>query len=239
MAEMEEEEAAAVGEVEDEASVDEIRSNLAEYEEQLAGVDALLEQEPGNAEYLEVRQGLVEVVALTRDLLQQAVVASGGGVVAGNRGEDAGPSGRDTEEHGVAGGKSKKNIKKKKELTPEELANLELPARLRVLPTDTEDEKAKKRKQQHAFKSRQRMARLEVEHNSKATSWKRFQTGKANTSKKAGFLTGTRKGSIFATPDNPEGKVGVTGSGKPMTDFAKRDKYVKAPQGADAHGEED
>ncbi|CAG8549291.1 6312_t:CDS:2 [Acaulospora morrowiae] len=34
------------------------------------------------------------------------------------------------------------------------------------------------------------------------------------------------KKSIFATPENPEGKVGVVGSGKPMTQFQQRGKHI-------------
>ena len=36
--------------------------------------------------------------------------------------------------------------------------------------------------------------------------------------KKTGFFTGRKQESIFKSPDNPMGKVGVTGSGKPMTE---------------------
>lgn len=41
-----------------------------------------------------------------------------------------------------------------------------------------------------------------------------------------GFLSTTKKGSIFSVPDGPGGKVGVVGSGKGMTDnptFVKHD----------------
>jgi survival-of-motor-neuron-related-splicing factor 30 len=39
----------------------------------------------------------------------------------------------------------------------------------------------------------------------------------------AGFFTGTKKESIFKVPDN--GKVGVVGSGKGMTEYAKRGRH--------------
>lgn len=41
-----------------------------------------------------------------------------------------------------------------------------------------------------------------------------------------GFLSSTKKGSIFSVPDGPGGKVGVVGSGKKMTEnptFVKHD----------------
>lgn len=41
-----------------------------------------------------------------------------------------------------------------------------------------------------------------------------------------GFLTGRKRESIFKSPDDPHGKVGVTGSGKGLTEFQKREKHL-------------
>lgn len=41
-----------------------------------------------------------------------------------------------------------------------------------------------------------------------------------------GFFTGRKRESIFKSPDDPKGKVGVTGSGKGTTDFHKREKHL-------------
>lgn len=41
-----------------------------------------------------------------------------------------------------------------------------------------------------------------------------------------GFFSGRKKDSIFKSPDDPHGKVGVTGSGKGLTDFQKREKHL-------------
>ena len=41
----------------------------------------------------------------------------------------------------------------------------------------------------------------------------------------AGFLSSGQKQSIFAVPDNPEGKVGVVGSGKGMTDYSNTGRH--------------
>ncbi|KAG0232848.1 hypothetical protein BGW42_007857 [Actinomortierella wolfii] len=53
----------------------------------------------------------------------------------------------------------------------------------------------------------------------KQNAWKSFAT----KGKKTGILA---KKSMFATPDNPHGKVGVVGSGKGMTQFQQRGKHI-------------
>ena len=41
-----------------------------------------------------------------------------------------------------------------------------------------------------------------------------------------GFFSGRKRESIFKSPEDPFGKVGVTGSGKGLTDFQKREKHL-------------
>lgn len=41
-----------------------------------------------------------------------------------------------------------------------------------------------------------------------------------------GFFSGRKRESIFKSPDDPNGKVGVTGSGKGLTEFQKREKHL-------------
>lgn len=41
-----------------------------------------------------------------------------------------------------------------------------------------------------------------------------------------GFFSGRKKESIFKSPDDHRGKVGVTGSGKGLTDFQRREKHL-------------
>ncbi|KAF9274560.1 hypothetical protein BGZ68_000533 [Mortierella alpina] len=61
----------------------------------------------------------------------------------------------------------------------------------------------------------------------KQMAWQNFAKGGAKKTKGPAL-----KKSIFATPDNPEGKVGVVGSGKGMTSFQQRGKHIygNAPQ---------
>jgi hypothetical protein len=68
----------------------ELEANLAEYEEQLQQVDALLTSEPGNAEYMDIKAGLAEVIALTQELVRDAAAAEeGSGGEGGVAGEAA------------------------------------------------------------------------------------------------------------------------------------------------------
>lgn len=105
-----------------------------------------------------------------------------------------------------------------------------LPAKLKIDPNDPEDVKIAKRKKIHAFKSKARQEQLEVVQNKKQNAWQQFQTTKAKT-KKVGFFTGRKKESIFKSPEDPFGKVGVTGSGKGLTDFQKREKHLHLKSG--------
>lgn len=61
--------------------------------------------------------------------------------------------------------------------------------------------------------------------NKRQNAWQQFQTTKGR-SKKIGFFSGRKRESIFKSPDDPYGKVGVTGSGKGLTEFQKREKHL-------------
>ncbi|XP_043698257.1 survival of motor neuron-related-splicing factor 30-like isoform X2 [Telopea speciosissima] len=100
-----------------------------------------------------------------------------------------------------------------------------LPAKLRIDPDDPEDVKAAKKKKIHAFKSKNRFEQLEVTQNKRQNAWQQFQTTKGHA-KKVGFFSGRKRESIFKSPEDPKGKVGVTGSGKGLTDFQKREKHL-------------
>ncbi|KAG6553817.1 hypothetical protein Mapa_004734 [Marchantia paleacea] len=108
----------------------------------------------------------------------------------------------------------------------------DLPAKLKIRPEDPEDLKLAKRKKIHAFKSKQRLEQMELTQNKRQNAWQQFQTAKGK-SKKVGFFTGRKKESIFKSPDDPKGKVGVTGSGKGITEFHKREKHLHMRVGAE------
>ncbi|KAL6659580.1 hypothetical protein ACP70R_003620 [Stipagrostis hirtigluma subsp. patula] len=106
-----------------------------------------------------------------------------------------------------------------------------LPAKLRIDPSDPEDVKATKRKKIHAFKSKARFEQLELAQNKRQNAWQQFQTTKGKA-KKVGFFSGRKKESIFKSPDDHRGKVGVTGSGKGLTDFQRREKHLHLKGGS-------
>ncbi|KAK3120834.1 hypothetical protein QOZ80_8BG0642370 [Eleusine coracana subsp. coracana] len=106
-----------------------------------------------------------------------------------------------------------------------------LPAKLRIDPNDPEDVKATKRKKIHAFKSKARFEQLEFAQNKRQNAWQQFQTTKGKA-KKVGFFSGRKKESIFKSPDDYRGKVGVTGSGKGLTDFQRREKHLHLKDGS-------
>jgi survival-of-motor-neuron-related-splicing factor 30 len=47
----------------------------------------------------------------------------------------------------------------------------------------------------------------------------------AGSKKKAGFMTGYKKESMFKVPEGQKAKVGVVGSGQGMTDYQKRKRH--------------
>eukprot|EP00897_Mesotaenium_endlicherianum_P010278 jgi/Mesen1/9279/ME000060S08718 len=96
------------------------------------------------------------------------------------------------------------------DLTPKNL-----PAKLKVNPDDPEDVKIAKRKKIHAFKSKQRMEMMELTQDKRQNSWQQ------------------KKESIFKSPEDLKGKVGVTGSGHGMTDFQRREKFLNLKVGSD------
>ena len=72
--------------------------------------------------------------------------------------------------------------------------------------TDNERTKLKKKKLLKSFKSKQRFLKMDLEQKKKADSWKSFISAKG-TKKKAGFMTGRKKKSIFSVGEGS--KVGI------------------------------
>ncbi|BBG96251.1 nucleic acid-binding protein [Prunus dulcis] len=103
-----------------------------------------------------------------------------------------------------------------------------LPAKLRIEPDDPEDV---------SRLHKMRMEQLEVTQNKRQNAWQQFQTTKGKT-KKIGFFSGRKRESIFKSPDDPFGKVGVTGSGKGLTDFQKREKHLHLKGGTAENDDE-
>ncbi|KAH8120429.1 hypothetical protein DFH11DRAFT_1685729 [Phellopilus nigrolimitatus] len=91
-----------------------------------------------------------------------------------------------------------------------------------------EEEERERKKRKNGKKVETRAAKAE-EQNKKQASWQKF----AKKSEKKGIhIAGVSGTSIFKTPENPLGKVGVTGSGKGMTENAPRPKNKFARDGS-------
>ena len=93
---------------------------------------------------------------------------------------------------------------------------LHVPEHLQVRPTDSEA--TKKRKLQKTAKLEKRHSRKKAEAAvvQKTRSWQNFRKKKT----KRGRMS---KQSIFASPDTVDGRVGVVGSGKKMTEYKELD----------------
>lgn len=101
-----------------------------------------------------------------------------------------------------------------------------VPEHLKLLPTDTEEQKAKKRKKLKALKLASKGKEDEEARKSKQQSWQQFQKKAATKKRAKGFIgSAVSKSSMFATPDSVHGKVGVMNSGQGTTEFEVRKKY--------------
>jgi len=106
------------------------------------------------------------------------------------------------------------NPKKRKDKSADEdTSGIVIPKSLKILPTDSEEERQAKKKRIHIIKSQTRLKKREEERKEKKSAWQEF-TSKGS---KPGATTTAKRESIFRSPDSVEGKVGVTGSGKPLT----------------------
>ncbi|KAK6121273.1 hypothetical protein DH2020_044976 [Rehmannia glutinosa] len=286
----------------EEVNIEELAANLSTYKDQLQQVRKLLNDDPKNSEFLDMEKELVEVIALTEELLATAkqtdnssalVTGTSGeaspnpylsessfhvksGSVAdygdkfpvgtkvqavwsddgewynatiesltpngyfvcydgwGNR-EEVDPDNVRPLEEGTADPlleaekvavATKEALKRKiAQSAAKDFESWTVPQKLQIDPNDPEDVKAAKRKKIHAFKSKMRMEAKEVTQNKRQNAWQQFQTTKGRA-KKVGFFSGRKRESIFKSPEDPFGKVGVTGSGKGLTEFQKREKHL-------------
>ncbi|KAF8680157.1 Tudor domain [Rhizoctonia solani] len=89
----------------------------------------------------------------------------------------------------------------------------------KLSPEEEAERERKKKKNEKKLEVRAQKAK---EQNNKQAAWQKF----AKKSEKKGVaIAGVQGNSIFRTPDNPHGRVGVTGSGKGMTEYAAREKH--------------
>jgi survival-of-motor-neuron-related-splicing factor 30 len=74
------------------------------------------------------------------------------------------------------------------------------------------------------MKSKHRFAEMDRKQQSKKSDWQSFVKGKGSKKKK-GFYTGRKRESIFKTSDDGQGRVGVVGSGKGLTNYKQTKRH--------------
>ncbi|KNC96882.1 uncharacterized protein SPPG_07712 [Spizellomyces punctatus DAOM BR117] len=99
-----------------------------------------------------------------------------------------------------------------------------------VTPATTAATNPDVNKKKKKFKSKDgaSVSKRDKEQLEKQKAWLSFATGDSKK-RKASVVAAKpplKKPSIFATPDDPMAKVGVIGSGKPMTQFQQRGKHI-------------
>ncbi|KAI0067722.1 hypothetical protein BV25DRAFT_1819132 [Artomyces pyxidatus] len=97
------------------------------------------------------------------------------------------------------------------------------PAKRKINKEEEEERERKRKKNEKKLEVRAAKAK---EQTQKQATWQKF-TKKAD--KKGVHIAGVSGTSIFKTPDNPMGRVGVTGSGKGMTEYKEKSKHKFDP----------
>jgi survival-of-motor-neuron-related-splicing factor 30 len=107
-----------------------------------------------------------------------------------------------------------------------ESSTIAIPENLKILPTDTEEEKLKKKKRIKGIKSKHRLQSIDKERSAVQNTWKAFTTKSSKQAKKSSTgIPHVKKRSMFASPEEVEGRVGVTRSGQGMTQVEERKRY--------------
>lgn len=100
----------------------------------------------------------------------------------------------------------------------------------RTLETTAEHESDKDRKRKKNEKKTENKAAKAAEQLEKQKSWQSFAK---KSVKKGVHIPGIVGDSMFASPDNPFGKVGVVGSGKGMTQYGSKQRHKFNGTGTD------
>ncbi|EJD55598.1 hypothetical protein AURDEDRAFT_109866 [Auricularia subglabra TFB-10046 SS5] len=227
------------------------RNELETYQVQLAQVEQALGADPDNDKLSSLRDELKELVTLTEAALAQAESSSKPD--ASTRKRDKEPTTAHTFKAGddclarysgdnklypgriaSVGGSAEKRVYSvvfkgynTTELLPAASvqplpANYNLTSHSAKRKLSREEEEERERKKKKNEKKLEVRAAKSKEQSEKQQSWQKF----AKKSEKKGIhIAGVSGTSIFKTPDNPMGRVGVTGSGKAMTPYGDRVKH--------------
>ncbi|KAG6829397.1 hypothetical protein H0H92_004665 [Tricholoma furcatifolium] len=234
------------------------RADLETYQVQLSQVETALALDPENAELSSLANELKELIQLTKAALAQAEAASssksdrktasstptqswtaGDECLAKYSIDGAWYPARITSVGGstenrvysiVFKGYNTTELVKAAEIKPLPPNYVAPPtANKRKLTQEEEEDREKKKKKNE--KKLEVRAQKAKEQNQKQASWQKFAK---KSEKKGVHIAGVAGTSIFKTPDNPLGRVGVTGSGKGMTEVVLPGKHKFTPKDDDA-----
>lgn len=231
---------------------EDLAGNLQQYKLQLLQVEAALTNEPENEELQKLSKDLQDVIELTAELLKaQSGESSSSGKFDVHGGtwkvgdkcqapwskdgqfyvakiDEITEEGQCTvtfEEYGNTEVTTLSILRPKEGLKhPGSEANiLEMSEKLRSKKQHLQDIREYKKKK--AQKKAQRLKQLEEEREVEKSKWQQFNAKASSKNKK-----GQVKKSIFASPDNVNGRVGVGTcgiGGKPMTEYHQQEKWRK------------
>ncbi|KAH9064213.1 hypothetical protein EDB87DRAFT_1673131 [Lactarius vividus] len=219
------------------------------YQVQLTQVELALSADPDNAELASLRSELQELINLTKTVNESAAASSSKSTDSSRKtaatqnavnwsaGDECLAKYSDgawypARINSVAGSAQRRvySIVFKSYNTTEQLeaSSLKpLPPNYNLLPSakrkakEEEDEEKERKRKKNEKKLETRAAKAK-EQLQKQASWQKFAK---KSEKKGVHIAGMAGTSIFKTPDNPLGRVGVTGSGKGMTEYQSKGKH--------------
>ncbi|KAJ7597105.1 hypothetical protein C8J56DRAFT_308302 [Mycena floridula] len=227
------------------------KEDLETYQVQLSQVDLALSTDPDNAELAELRSELKELIDLTQAALAQAASSSkaessrksysastshnwaaGEECLAKYSADGSWYPARITSVGGSAENRVYnvvfKGYNTTEQVKPSEVKHLPPNYNL-ITPSSSNKRKLSKQEEEEREKKKKKNEKkLEVkaakakEQTAKQATWQKFAK---KSEKKGVHIAGVAGTSIFKTPDNPLGRVGVTGSGKGMTEVSTRGKH--------------
>ncbi|KAG6842593.1 hypothetical protein C0991_000119 [Blastosporella zonata] len=229
------------------------RADLETYQVQLSQVETALALDPDNSELASLSDELKELIQLTQTALAQAEAASSSNKSDPRKTAASTPSqswsagddclakysadgswypARITSVGGssenriysiVFKGYNTTELVKAGEIKPlpPNYANINPPVSNKRKLSKQEEEEREKKKKKNEKKLEVKAAKAKEQTHKQAT-WQKFAK---KSEKKGVHIAGVSGTSIFKTPDNPLGRVGVTGSGKGMTEVALPGKH--------------
>ncbi|TFY83593.1 hypothetical protein EWM64_g427 [Hericium alpestre] len=232
------------------------KADLETYQVQLSQVELALSADPNNAELASLRSELKELIELTQAAIAQSEAAASSSKASESRKAVHAAPGTQWQagdeclvkyEDGgwyparinSVGGSAEKRVYSivfkgynttelveagaMKPLPPNYVHTLPASHKRKLSKKDEEEREKKRKKNEKKLEVRAAKAK---EQTQKQATWQKFAK---KSEKKGVHIAGISGTSIFKTPENPMGRVGVTGSGKGMTEYAGKNKHKFNP----------